>query len=114
MRQRIAGLFCAVSMAWLIASYISCVSAFFFSGRRNLMMRGDSSSVTMTWGMQILSRQCGRVTCLTLHDPQAGPYGEARFCRMILGGGGEAPAGERNWQGNFKGFEVVAYTGKLR
>src|SRR5258708_29785271 len=47
MMQRISGLFCAVSMASLIARYMSCVMAFFFSGRRNLITRRASSSVTI-------------------------------------------------------------------
>src|SRR6185312_10049134 len=55
--QRIAGLFCAVSIASLIARYISCVSAFFFSGRRIVMTRVASSSVTMRWAVM-------RVPCL--------------------------------------------------
>src|ERR1700704_52530 len=46
MMQRIAGLFCAVSIASLMARYISCVIAFFFSGRRRLITRVASSSVT--------------------------------------------------------------------
>src|ERR1700710_2306888 len=49
MMQRIAGLFCAVSIASLLARYMSCVIAFFFSGRRSLMMRLASSSVTIRW-----------------------------------------------------------------
>ena len=45
--QRIAGSFCAVSIAALIARYISRVSAFFFSGRRSVITRVASSSVTI-------------------------------------------------------------------
>ena len=45
--QRIFGLFCAVSMASLIARYMSWVIAFFFSGRRSLITRVASSSVTI-------------------------------------------------------------------
>src|SRR5436305_20698 len=47
--QRIAGLFCAVSIASLMARYMSWVIAFFFSGRRSLTMRLASSSVTIRW-----------------------------------------------------------------
>ena len=47
--QRIFGLFCAVSMASLIARYMSCVIAFFFSGRRSVITRVASSSVTIKW-----------------------------------------------------------------
>ena len=47
MMQRIAGLFCAVSIASLMARYMSCVIAFFFSGRRSLITRVASSSVTI-------------------------------------------------------------------
>src|SRR4030081_2160864 len=46
MMQRIARLVCAVSIASLMARYISCVIAFFFSGRRRLITRVASSSVT--------------------------------------------------------------------
>ena len=49
MMQRISGLFCAVSMASLIARYMSCVIAFFFSGRRSVITRVASSSVTIRW-----------------------------------------------------------------
>ena len=45
--QRIAGLFCAVSMASVMARYMSWVMAFFFSGRRSVITRVASSSVTM-------------------------------------------------------------------
>ena len=47
MKQRISGLDCAESIASLIARYISCVSVFFFSGRRIVIVRVASSSVTM-------------------------------------------------------------------
>src|SRR3979411_2934267 len=47
MMQRIAGLFCAVSIASLMARYISFVIAVFFSGRRRLITRVASSSVTI-------------------------------------------------------------------
>ena len=47
MMQRISGLFCALSMASLIARYMSCVIAFFFSGRRSVITRVASSSDTM-------------------------------------------------------------------
>jgi hypothetical protein len=46
-RQRIAGLDCALSIALLIARYISCVSVFFFSGRRIVIVRVESASSTM-------------------------------------------------------------------
>ena len=46
-RQRISGLFCAVSIASLIARYMSCVIAFFFSGRRSVITRVACSSVTI-------------------------------------------------------------------
>src|SRR5580692_284061 len=46
-RQRIFGLDCAESIASLIARYISCVSVFFFSGRRMVIVRVESSSATM-------------------------------------------------------------------
>src|SRR6266478_5833870 len=45
--QRIAGLFCAVSIASLMARYMSCVIAFFFSGRRSVITRVASASVTI-------------------------------------------------------------------
>src|SRR5712672_4468706 len=45
--QRIAGSFCAVSIASLMARYMSCVIAFFFSGRRSVITRVASSSVTI-------------------------------------------------------------------
>ena len=47
MRQRMAGLVCAESIASLIARYISCVRVFFFSGRRIVMVRVAPSSVTV-------------------------------------------------------------------
>src|SRR6266550_6250603 len=47
MRQRMSGLFCAVSMASLMPRYISWVMAFFFSGRRSLITRVAPSSVTI-------------------------------------------------------------------
>src|ERR1700722_17320950 len=47
-RQRIDALSCAVSIAALMSRYMSCVIAFFFSGRRKAMMRTASSSVTVT------------------------------------------------------------------
>ena len=47
MMQRISGLFCAVSIASLIARYMSWVIAFFFSGRRSVITRVASSSVTI-------------------------------------------------------------------
>src|ERR1700712_5703881 len=47
MMQRTAGLFCAVSIASLIARYMSCVIAFFFCGRRSVITRVASSSVTI-------------------------------------------------------------------
>src|SRR5260370_20208012 len=46
-RQRIAGLFCAVSIASLMPRYMSSVIAFFFSGRRSLITRVAPSSVTI-------------------------------------------------------------------
>jgi hypothetical protein len=54
MMQRIAGLFCAVSIASLIARYISWVIAFFFSGRRSVITRVASSSDTMRCPVMIL------------------------------------------------------------
>src|SRR5215475_4462610 len=55
-RQRMSGFDCAVSIASLIARNISCVSAFFFSGRRMTMVRVCSSSVTMMWPAMLLPR----------------------------------------------------------
>ena len=46
-RQRIAGLFCAVSIASLMPRYMSSVIAFFFSGRRSLITRIEPSSATI-------------------------------------------------------------------
>src|SRR5664279_1089717 len=51
MKQRISGLCCAVSIASLMARYMSWVIAFFFSGRRIVITRVASSSVTIRWGM---------------------------------------------------------------
>ncbi len=53
MRQRIAGLDCAVSIASLMARYISCVNVFFFSGRRIVIVRVDSSSATMMCSVMV-------------------------------------------------------------
>ena len=47
MMQRMSGLFCAVLIASLISRYMSCVIAFFFSGRRSVITRVASSSVTV-------------------------------------------------------------------
>jgi hypothetical protein len=44
-RQRIAGLDCALSIASLIARYISCVSVFFFSGRRIVIVRPSANAL---------------------------------------------------------------------
>src|SRR5580704_15525434 len=56
MRQRIAGLDCAVSIASLIARYISCVNVFFFSGRRIVIVRAKSSSLTMMCSVMVSLR----------------------------------------------------------
>jgi len=45
--QRMSGLFCAVSIASLMARYMSWLMAFFFSGRRSLITRVAPSSVTI-------------------------------------------------------------------
>src|SRR3979490_973085 len=55
--QRIAGLFCAVSMASLMARYMACEIAFFFSGRRSVITRVASSSVTIRCPVMIISLQ---------------------------------------------------------
>jgi hypothetical protein len=47
MMQRMAGLPCAVSIASLMSRYMPWVIAFFFSGRRSVMTRVASSSVTI-------------------------------------------------------------------
>jgi hypothetical protein len=52
-RQRMSGLFCAVSIASLMRRYIAWVSAFFFSGRLSLMTRAAPSSVTITWSVML-------------------------------------------------------------
>ena len=64
--QRMPGLFCAVSIASLIARYISCVIAFFFSGRRSVITRVASSSVTISWPGMMLS--FGRAACCRWRD----------------------------------------------
>src|SRR5467141_3903809 len=85
--QRIAGLFCAVSIASLMARYMSCVIAFFFSGRRSVITRVASSSVTIRCPAMKLSlkprRQKGRwrVSRHILHDPRWGPNASADFPR---------------------------------
>src|SRR6202051_4001354 len=91
-RQRIFGLFCAVSMASLIARYMSWVIAFFFSGRRSVITRVASSSVTIRWPGMMRSlrrdkRQALPLACL--HDI---PYiiraalqaGRGRFPRWLI------------------------------
>jgi hypothetical protein len=63
MMQRIFGLFCALSMASLIARYISCVIAFFFSGRRSVITRVSASSVTIRWPVMTPSLGSRRRRC---------------------------------------------------
>ena len=63
MRQRMSGLFCAVSMASLIARYMSCVIAFFFSGRRSVITRVASSSVTIRCSVMRLAPESRRRRC---------------------------------------------------
>jgi len=64
--QRMPGLLWAVSIASLIARYISWVIAFFFSGRRNVITRVASSSVTISWPGMMLS--FGRAACSRWRD----------------------------------------------
>src|SRR5690242_3296225 len=47
MMQRIAGFFCAASIASLMPRYMACVIAFFFSARLSAINRVASSSVTI-------------------------------------------------------------------
>ena len=73
--QRIFGLFCAVSIASLIRRYISWVIAFFFSGRRSVITRMASSSVTIRCpAMKLSLKQAatvppGESSGYILHDP---------------------------------------------
>src|SRR5689334_18855640 len=60
MKQRISGLFCAVSIASLIKRYISCVIAFFFSGRRMVITRAWWSSATIRCSVITIPRQTRR------------------------------------------------------
>src|SRR5882757_4668754 len=67
MMQRMSGLFCAELIASLIARYISCVIAFFFSGRRSVITRVASSSVTIRCPVMELSlKQAARVPLASL------------------------------------------------
>ena len=67
MMQRISGLFCAVSIASLIARYMSWVIAFFFSGRRSVITRVASSSVTIRCPvMKLSSKQAAAVPLASL------------------------------------------------
>jgi hypothetical protein len=52
---RISGSDCADLIASAIDVYMFCVSAFFLSGRRIVMMRVLSSSVTITWSVMVVS-----------------------------------------------------------
>ena len=54
-RQRIAALSCAPSIAALMSRYMSCVIAFFFSGRLSRINRTASSSVTVTCPVMVLA-----------------------------------------------------------
>src|SRR5882672_8781547 len=81
MMQRMSGLFCALSIASLIARYMSWVIAFFFSGRRSVITRVASSSDTMRCPVMRLSLQtggggaAGESSDYILHDPGEGPNG---------------------------------------
>src|SRR5882762_4232764 len=89
MMQRISGLFCAVSIASLIARYMSCVIAFFFSGRRSVITLVASSSVTIRCPVMDLSLKqaakgtAGESPVHILHDPQQGPNAPADFPRKV-------------------------------
>src|SRR5664279_3618249 len=80
MKQRISGLFCAVSIASLMARYISWVIAFFFSGRRIVITRVASSSVTIRCPCMMLSLKptakaaAGESFGDTLHHVEGSPY----------------------------------------
>src|ERR1700712_27033 len=89
--QRIFGLFCAVSIASLIARYISWVIAFLFSGRRSVITRVVSSSVTIrcpvmaavpgTGGDGAAGESLPYILHDILHDPGKGPNRRACFRR---------------------------------
>src|SRR5258707_11967304 len=89
MMQRMSGLFCALSIASLIARYMSWVIAFFFSGRRSLMMRVASSSDTMRCPVMKLSLEtggdgaAGESSDYILHDPGEGPNRRTGFPREV-------------------------------
>src|SRR5882757_5135586 len=87
MRQRIFGLFCALSIASLISRYMSWVIAFFFSGRRSLITRAAASSVTMRCPVMKTvpgtggDGAAGESSGCILHDPPRGPNVPAGFPR---------------------------------
>ena len=95
MMQRISGLFCAVSIASLMARYMSWVIAFFFSGRRSVITRVASSSVTMRCPVMKLSLKtggdnaAGESSDYILHDPLKGPNRRTGFP-------GKSPQGSRH------------------
>ena len=84
-RQRISGLFCAVSIASLMARYMSWVIAFFFSGRRSVITRVASSSVTIRWPVMMrpgIQRQSCRWRVFAAYptsSPTAPQTGRRRF-----------------------------------
>src|SRR3954470_10761062 len=79
MRQRMAGLSCALLIASLIRRYMSWVIAFFFSGRRSVITRVASSSDTIRCPVMKLSLEtggadaAGELSDYILHDPGEGP-----------------------------------------
>jgi hypothetical protein len=72
MKQRMAGLDCADSIASLIARYISCVRVFFFSGRRIVIVRVAPSSVTMMCSVMAFPAERFGNDCSTTQRGAAG------------------------------------------
>src|SRR3954454_1764431 len=90
MMQRMFGLFCALSIASLIARYMSCVIAFFFSGRRSVITRVASSSDTMRCSVMTAvpgaggDAAAGEYFGYILHDPCEAPSRRSGFFRGMI------------------------------